>query len=70
MFLSRTPAKRASDVMLILAAGGIEDGSDHRLPDEYEVRKKEVTEDDKPEVNESSEDLRKEARLGIGLSKD
>ena len=56
--------------MLILAAGGIEDGSDHRLPDEYEVRKKEVTEDDKPEVNESSEDLRKEARLGIGLSKD
>ena len=49
--------------MLILAAGGIEDGSDHRLPDEYEVRKKEVTENGKPEANESLEDLRKEARI-------
>ena len=45
--------------MLILAAGGIEDGSDHRLPDEYEVRKKEITEDGKPEANESSEYLRR-----------
>ena len=49
--------------MLILATGGIEDGSDHRLPDGYEVRKKEVAEDGKPEANESSEYLRKEARL-------
>ena len=47
--------------MLILAAGGIEDGSDHRLPDEYEVRKKEFTEDGKPEGNESFECLGKEA---------
>ena len=47
--------------MLILGAGGIEDGSDHRLPHGFEVRKKEDTENSESEVGESSEDLGKEA---------
>lgn len=43
--------------MLIFDAGGVEDGSDHRLPHGFEVRRKTVTENGESEVEESSEDM-------------
>lgn len=40
---------------------GVEDGSDHRLPQGFEVRRKTVTENGESEVDESSEDMGQKA---------
>ena len=59
MFPQRTRILRG--VLLIFDTGGVEDGSDHRLPHGFEVRRKRIAGNDGSEVGDSSENMGKEA---------
>lgn len=53
--------RKSRGILLMFGAGGIEDGSDHRLPHGYEIRKKETEGRNELGLGEWSDHMRKGA---------